>query len=107
MAYLLAKVWRTMRGRWQWYVLWLFHHKFIVGVNGVIFNDQGQILLLALICQCEGDKPLMRGEQTVWQLIRWKKSGLDHFFRVKLQFTTKQPPKKTRLDTQFIAAHHL
>jgi 8-oxo-dGTP diphosphatase len=46
MAYLLAKVWRTMRGRWQWYVLWLFHHKFIVGVNGVIFNDQGQILVL-------------------------------------------------------------
>lgn len=46
MAYLLAKVWRTMRGRWQWYVLWFFHHKFIVGVNGVIFNDQGQILIL-------------------------------------------------------------
>lgn len=46
MAYLLAKVWRSWRGQWQWYVLWLFHHKFIVGVSGVIFNDQGQILLL-------------------------------------------------------------
>src|SRR5436309_9644971 len=46
MTYLLAKIWRTMRGKWQWYVLWLFHHKFIVGVSGVIFNDQGQILLL-------------------------------------------------------------
>ncbi len=45
-AYLLAKVWRSWRGRWQWYVLWLFHHKFIVGVSGVIFNEQGQILLL-------------------------------------------------------------
>lgn len=46
MAYLLAKVWRSMRGKWQWYVLWLFHHKFIVGVSGVIFNELGQVLLL-------------------------------------------------------------
>lgn len=35
-----------MRGPLQWYALWLVHHKFIIGVSGVIFDDQKRILLL-------------------------------------------------------------
>jgi ADP-ribose pyrophosphatase YjhB (NUDIX family) len=35
-----------MRGPLQWYALWLAHHKFIIGVSGVIVDDQGRILLL-------------------------------------------------------------
>jgi NUDIX domain len=61
MAYLLAKIWRTMRGRWQWYALWFFHHKFIVGVSGVIFDDQGQILLLRHLYWREGSWGLPGG----------------------------------------------
>lgn len=43
---LLVKIWRLLRGTPQWYVLWLAHRKFIIGVSGVVTNDQGQILLL-------------------------------------------------------------
>jgi 8-oxo-dGTP diphosphatase len=41
-----ARLWRTTSGRWQWYLLWLLQRKFIVGVSGVLFDDQGRILLL-------------------------------------------------------------
>ncbi|MFH8405600.1 NUDIX domain-containing protein [Streptomyces sp. NPDC018019] len=30
----------------QWRVLWLAHAKFMVGVTGVVRNDQGEVLLL-------------------------------------------------------------
>lgn len=43
---LLARIWRLLRGTPQWYILWLAHRKFIIGVSGVIVNDQGHILLL-------------------------------------------------------------
>ncbi|WP_338255413.1 NUDIX domain-containing protein [Dictyobacter halimunensis] len=43
---LLLRLWRLLRGRPQWYFLWLAHPKFIVGVSGVIFDEQGRILLL-------------------------------------------------------------
>lgn len=43
---LLVRIWRLLRGTPQWYVLWLAHSKFIIGVSGVILNEQGQILLL-------------------------------------------------------------
>lgn len=46
MSGLLARIWRLIRGPLQWYVLWLAHHKFIIGVCGVVFDDRGQILLL-------------------------------------------------------------
>ena len=42
----LVKIWRLMHGRLQWYVLWLFNHKFIIGVSGVILDDKKRILLL-------------------------------------------------------------
>lgn len=43
---LLVRIWRLLRGTPQWYILWLAHRKFIIGVSGVVTNDQGQILLL-------------------------------------------------------------
>lgn len=44
---MLVKLWRSLaylRGA-QWYVLWMAHHKFIIGVAGVILDEQGCILL--------------------------------------------------------------
>lgn len=47
MNVLLARLWNMFRiGTVQWYLLWILHHKFIVGVSGVIWNEQGQVLLL-------------------------------------------------------------
>ncbi len=46
MTGLLVKIWRLVRGTPQWYALWLIHHKFILGVSGVILDDQRNILLL-------------------------------------------------------------
>lgn len=43
---ILLRLWRLIRGKPQWYLLWFMHNKFIVGVSGVIFDDQGRILLL-------------------------------------------------------------
>lgn len=43
---LLSRLWRLLRGTPQWYMLYLVHAKFMVGVSGVICNEQGQILLL-------------------------------------------------------------
>ena len=43
---LLVRLWRMLRGTPQWYILWVAHAKFIIGVSGVIVNEQGQILLL-------------------------------------------------------------
>ncbi|GCE19833.1 NUDIX domain-containing protein [Dictyobacter kobayashii] len=44
--HLLLRLWKLLRGKPQWYFLWLMHPKFIVGVSGVIFDEQGRILLL-------------------------------------------------------------
>jgi ADP-ribose pyrophosphatase YjhB (NUDIX family) len=46
MAALLVKLWRLIKGPFQWYLLWLFHDKFMIGVSGVILNEQDQVLLL-------------------------------------------------------------
>ncbi|MBV9708808.1 MAG: NUDIX domain-containing protein [Chloroflexi bacterium] len=46
MTGLLVKTWRLMRGPLQWYALWLAHHKFIIGVSGVVLDDQQRVLLL-------------------------------------------------------------
>lgn len=46
MNYLLVTVWRLLRGRLQWRILWLFHDKFMIGVSGVVLNEDVQILLL-------------------------------------------------------------
>ena len=46
MKRLIARVWRIIRGPLQWRVLWLTHAKFMVGVTGVVRDDQGRVLLL-------------------------------------------------------------
>src|SRR5512147_531664 len=46
MKTLIARVWRIIRGPLQWRVLWLAHSKFMVGVTGVVRDDQGRVLLL-------------------------------------------------------------
>jgi 8-oxo-dGTP diphosphatase len=42
---MIIQLWRMMKGKPQWYALWLFHHKFIIGVCGVILNEDGEVLL--------------------------------------------------------------
>ena len=42
----LARVWRLGGGRWRWRVLWLVNPTFVVGVTGVVLNDEGRVLLL-------------------------------------------------------------
>src|SRR5215217_2667784 len=46
MTKILLRVWRMLRGRGQMRVLWIFHAKFMIGVCGIVQNEQGQILLL-------------------------------------------------------------
>jgi 8-oxo-dGTP diphosphatase len=46
MTRLLVSIWRLLHGPLQWYVLWFAHHKFIIGVSGVILDNQRRILLL-------------------------------------------------------------
>ena len=43
---LLADTFRGLRGSLQWRVLWATQHKFIVGVSGVVHDDQGRVLVL-------------------------------------------------------------
>lgn len=43
---ILARVWRLGGGRWRWRVLWLVNPGFIVGVTGVVLDDNGRVLLL-------------------------------------------------------------
>ncbi len=42
----VLRLWRSLRGVSQWYVLWFLHDKFMVGVSGVIEDGEGRILLL-------------------------------------------------------------
>ncbi len=41
-----ARVWRKVRGRAQWRLLWLRHPTFMIGVTGAVFDDDGRVLLL-------------------------------------------------------------
>jgi len=43
---LLSKIWGLFKSNYKWHILWLFHDKFMIGVSGVIFNNEGKILLL-------------------------------------------------------------
>lgn len=43
---LLSKLFLSLRGWLQWRLLWFMHNKFIIGVAGVILDDQRRILLL-------------------------------------------------------------
>ncbi|MFF2626920.1 NUDIX domain-containing protein [Kitasatospora griseola] len=41
-----VKLWRIIRGPMQWRVLWVWHAKFMVGVTGIVRDDEGRVLLL-------------------------------------------------------------
>ena len=43
---LLGPLWNAMQGTIQWYILWALHAKYIVGVSGVVLDDEGRVLLL-------------------------------------------------------------
>ena len=43
---LLVRLWRLLKGLPQWYILWFVHDKFIIGVSGVILDEQQRVLLL-------------------------------------------------------------
>lgn len=43
---ILAKIWGLFRSNYKWHILWLFHDKFMIGTSGVIFNTEGEVLLL-------------------------------------------------------------
>lgn len=43
---IVERFWRLLSGKWRWYLLWLTNPKFVFGVSGVIFNQEGQVLLL-------------------------------------------------------------
>ncbi|MFC7619205.1 NUDIX domain-containing protein [Microlunatus sp. GCM10028923] len=40
------RVWRSLRGKAQWRVLWLRHATFMIGVTGAVFDSRGRVLLL-------------------------------------------------------------
>lgn len=46
MKSIIARLWKLFRGPLQWRILWLAHAKFMVGVTGVVRNEEGQVLLL-------------------------------------------------------------
>lgn len=41
-----SKVWKRLRGKAQWWVLWLVHDKFMIGMTGVCFDPDHRVLLL-------------------------------------------------------------
>jgi len=42
----VATIWRRLPQWLQWRVLWLLNSKFTLGVSGVVFDDEGRVLLL-------------------------------------------------------------
>lgn len=46
MRALVAKLWKSLRGPLQWRLLYFTQAKFMVGVVGVIRDDDGRVLLL-------------------------------------------------------------
>ena len=43
---MLARVWRWLPDAVQWRVLWLANAKFSLGVTGIVFDNQGRVMLL-------------------------------------------------------------
>lgn len=42
----LSHIWNRLQGLIQWHLLWLIHDKFMIGVAGVVLDDQQRVLLL-------------------------------------------------------------
>lgn len=41
----LSKIWKHLGKKIQWYVIWVFHSKFNIGLSIIIPNSKGQVLL--------------------------------------------------------------
>ncbi len=41
----LFQIWRRLRGKWQWRLLWLTNSKFMLSVAGVVLDAHGRVLL--------------------------------------------------------------
>ncbi|MDI6409419.1 NUDIX domain-containing protein [Streptomyces albus] len=46
MRQLVARTWRALHGPLQWRLLWVANAKFMVGVTGVVRDEDGRVLLL-------------------------------------------------------------
>ncbi|MEV4554705.1 NUDIX domain-containing protein [Nonomuraea wenchangensis] len=46
MTRLLARVWRMLGGRLRWRLVWLTHATFMIGVTGLVRDDEGRLLVL-------------------------------------------------------------
>lgn len=46
MKTLIARVWRSLGGRVQWRLLWLRNATFMVGVTGIVRDEEGRVLVL-------------------------------------------------------------
>jgi ADP-ribose pyrophosphatase YjhB (NUDIX family) len=46
MKRVIARLWRMIGGPVQWRVMWLSNSKFMVGVTGIVRDDEGRVLLL-------------------------------------------------------------
>lgn len=42
----LSWIFLSLRSFLQWRVLWLFHHKFMIGIAGIILDDEQRVLVL-------------------------------------------------------------
>jgi 8-oxo-dGTP diphosphatase len=42
---LIFQIWRRLLSPYQWWTLWLVNSKFMISVAGVIFDNQGNVLL--------------------------------------------------------------
>ncbi|OIK24874.1 NUDIX domain-containing protein [Streptomyces malaysiense] len=46
MRRVVARVWKFIRGPLQWRIMWFTNATFMIGVTGVVRNEQGQVPLL-------------------------------------------------------------
>ena len=46
MHQILSTIFNSLRSFLQWRILWIFHHKFMLGVAGIILDDEQRVLVL-------------------------------------------------------------
>ena len=42
---LLSRLWKLIPSALRWRAIWALHPRFLVGVNGIVFNEQGEVLV--------------------------------------------------------------
>ncbi len=46
MHIILSRIFLSLRSFLQWRILWLFHHKFMIGVAGIVLDEEQRVLIL-------------------------------------------------------------